>query len=265
MRARRETKSANRIAGCLEHLRDGAPGDTYECLQAISLHLLLSEYVGRNSLQVRSFGNLDRALYPYYKHDIETGRYTVDQIREFFAAFLMQASAMNYYWGHPFYFGGTNMDGSSAVNELSYLILDVYDELGIYDPKLQIKLDRNTPRAFVDKILEMIRGGHSSFNFVCEPAIERTMLSYGYTLEEARRADIKGCYEYAVRGDAVDTASVHVNLPKAVELALHDGYDFFSGFRPGRIRVRRKALKRLKISMRLSCARRTRFMSAASR
>ena len=226
-----ENEKCDRIAECLEHLRDGAPGDTYECLQAIWLYFLLSEYV--DCLQVRSFGNLDRVLYPYYKHDIETGRYTVDQICEFFAAFLMQASAMNYYWGHPFYFGGTNMDGSSAVNELSYLILDVYDELGIYDPKLQIKLDRNTPRAFVDKILEMIRGGHSSFNFVCEPAIERTMLSYGYTLEEARRADIKGCYEYAVRGDAVDTASVHVNLPKAVELALHDGYDFFSSFQSG--------------------------------
>ncbi|MGI6172496.1 MAG: pyruvate formate lyase family protein [Christensenellales bacterium] len=221
----------DRIAECLEQLRTGAPRDIYECLQTIWLYFLLSEYV--DCLQVRSFGNLDVMLYPYYKNDIESGRYTDEDIRDFFAAFLMQASAMDYYFGHPFYLGGTNADGTSAVNDLSYLILDVYDKLGIFDPKVQVKLNRNTPRRFVYRLLEMIRGGHSSFNFVCEPAIRRTMLSYGYTEEEARTCDIKGCYEFAAAGDEVGTANVHVNFPKAIELALHDGWDFFNGFQSG--------------------------------
>ena len=224
-------EKCDKIAECIEQLRVGAPRDTYEALQAIWLYFLLSEYV--DCLQVRSFGNLDRTLYPYYRRDIESGRYTEEDIREFFAAFLMQAQAMRYYFGHPMYLGGTAPDGSSEINPLSYLIVDVYDELGLFDPKIQVKLDRNTPRPFVDKILNMIRMGHSSFNFVCEPAIERSLMKYGATLEEARRADIKGCYEYAVRGDEVDTCNVHVNLPKALELALHDGWDQMNRFQSG--------------------------------
>lgn len=218
------------IAACLEQLRTGAPRTTYECLQAIWLYFLISEYV--DCLQVRSFGNLDRVLYPYYVRDLENGA-TEEDIRDVFAAFLMQASAMRYYFGHPFYFGGTKANGESEINALSYLILDVYDELGIFDPKLQIKINFNTPREFIRKALEMIRGGHNSINFVCEPAMMRSMRAYGFSEEEARLCDVKGCYEYAVRGDAVDTANVHVNLPKCVELALHDGFDFFSGVQSG--------------------------------
>lgn len=227
----KENEKCNQIADCLDQLCKGAPRNTYECLQIIWLYFLLSEYV--DCLQVRSFGNLDRILYPYYKNDIESGTYTEEDIRDFLAAFLMQASSMNYYFGHPFYLGGTNEDGSTAVNDLSFLIIDVYDELGIYDPKVQVKLNYNTPRPFIDKLLHMIRNGHSSFNFVCEPAIMRNMRKYGYSEKEARLCDIKGCYEYAASGSESDTVNVHVNLPKAVELALHDGWDYFNSFQSG--------------------------------
>ncbi len=222
--------SCRRIAECLEHIRTGAPQTMYEALQTIWLYFLISEYV--DCLQVRSFGNLDAALYSYCQRDLERG-VTREEEADVLAAFLMQASAMRYYWGHPFYMGGTAADGSCLINDLSFLILDVYDELGIYDPKIQIKLDHNTPTAFVKKVLAMIRGGHSSFNFVGEQAMRRALLKEGYTQQEAREAVVKGCYEYTANGDSVDTANVHVNLPKAVELALHDGWDAFHGVQVG--------------------------------
>lgn len=226
----KDNDKCRRIAECLEHIRTGAPDTVYEVLQTIWLYFLLSEYV--DCLQVRSFGNLDVVLYPYYQRDLERG-VTREETADVLAAFLMQASAMRYYWGHPFYMGGTAEDGQSLINDMSFLILDVYDELGIYDPKVQIKLDRNTPPAFVKRVLAMIRGGHSSFNFVGERAMRRAMLKEGYTSEEARRAVVKGCYEYTACDGSVDTANVHVNLPKAIELALHDGYDMFHGVQIG--------------------------------
>lgn len=227
----RKNDKCRKIGDCLESIRAGAPQTMYEAMQTIWLYFLISEYV--DCLQVRSFGNLDVALEPYCRRDLEAGRLTRESAADLLAAFLMQASAMRYYWGHPFYMGGTAADGSSLISDLSFLILDVYDELGIYDPKIQIKLDRNTPEKFVKRVLEMIRGGHSSFNFVCEKGMTRAMLREGYTPEEARRAVVKGCYEYTARGDGVDAANVHVNLPKAVELALHDGWDQYNGFQSG--------------------------------
>ncbi len=216
-----------KIHAALRQLRCGAATNIYEALLQIWLYFQLSEYV--EVIQTRSFGNLDRVLYSYFRHDLDSGLYTEKDIRGFFRSFMYQATAMHYHVGHPFYFGGTNPDGSSTINELSYLILDEYDKMGIYDPKLQIKVSEKTPVDFVDKALDMIRRGHNSIAFVGEPCIMRTMLKHGYSAAEARTADIKGCYEYCVRGETVETAPITVNTAKVIGLVLHNGIEPLSG------------------------------------
>jgi len=223
----KEDPKCREIARCMDDLYKGAPKNTYECLQLIWIFFICVQYV--DSFSVRSFGNLDLMLYPYYKRDVESGGFTKEDIGEFFAGFFMQMQAARYITAaQPFYMGGTNPDGSSGVNALSYLILDVYDQLDILDPKIQVKINRNTPQAFIDKLLEMIRGGHNSIVFVGEPGMTRAMLRYGYTEEEARTCDVKGCYEYSSRGNSVQTCNGLISLPKMVELALNDGYDPFN-------------------------------------
>ena len=215
----------------LHNLRYGHAGSFYEALLQIWLYFLLSEY--GDSVQTRSWGNLDRVLYPYYCNDLASGKFTEDDIRYFIRSFMYQATAMHYTVGHPFYFGGTNADGSSAINELSYLILDEYEKMKIFDPKLQIKVSENTPEEFLDKALNMIRSGCNSIAFVGEPCIIRTMQKYGYTRRQAETADIKGCYEYCVRGGCVETAPVTVNVVKVLGLTLHNGVEIFSGRKLG--------------------------------
>ena len=217
----------DKIAKCIDNLHKGAPKNTYECMQLIWLYFIFSQYV--DGFFVRSFGNLDLMLYPYYARDIESGEFSKDDIEDFFAGFFMQMMSARYFEAAlPFYMGGTNSDGSSGINELSYLIIDVYDRLDIYDPKIQVKINRNTPVPFINKILEMIRGGHNSFVFVGEPGITRAMLRYGYTEEEARTCDIKGCCEYSSRGNSIQPNAGLISLPKMVELAINDGYDPFN-------------------------------------
>ena len=218
---------AHELTAALRQLRVGAPNTLYEALLQIWLYFQLSEYV--DVIQTRSFGNLDRVLYPFYRHDLDSGRRTREEVRELFRSFLYQVTAMHYRVGHPFYFGGTNPDGSSAINELSFLILDVYDELGIFDPKLQIKVSPQTPVTFLDKALDMIRRGRNSIAFVGEPCIRRAMMHQGYSRREADTADIKGCYEYCARGETVETAPVTVNTVKVLGLTLHNGVEPLSG------------------------------------
>ena len=189
---------------------------------------MFSEHIDR--LQVRSLGNLDRMLGPYYERDLREGRFTEAQIREFFACFLMQWASINNYWGHPFYLGGTRADGGSEINALSYLILDVFDQLSIPTPKIQIKLARNTPVEFLNKALDMIRRGNNSVVFVCEDAIRRMMMGEGYPEEIARTCDIRGCYEPAPRALGNITGAGHVNMLKPVELVFNDGVDPKTGY-----------------------------------
>lgn len=213
-----ETKKA------LRHLRNGAATTLYEAILQIWLYYQLSEYA--DLIETRSFGNLDRMLYPYYLNDLTNRTFTEEDIRIIFRNFFYKVTAMHYYYGHPFYFGGTNPDGTSEINELSYLILDEYGKAGVYDPKLQIKVANNTPHDFLDKALNLIRSGRNSIVFVGEPCISKTMLAAGYSAEEGRTAEIKGCYEYTVRGKAVETVPVRLNLPLLLLKTMRAGTEY---------------------------------------
>ncbi|HBJ19435.1 MAG TPA: hypothetical protein DDY70_06865, partial [Clostridiales bacterium] len=80
---------------------------------------------------------------------------------------------------------------------------------------------------------DLIRRGHSSFVFCCEPGMMRAVMSYGATAEEARTMDIRGCYETCVRGNEVSTVSGYVNALKAVEYVFTDGRDRRTGAQIG--------------------------------
>lgn len=225
------SKRVSVVAECLESLICGGPRNLYEALQLIYLYFVFGEHIDR--FQVRSLGNLDRILGPFYLRDLAKGRYTEKQVRELLAYFLMQWASIDNYWGHPFYLGGTEADGESGINELSYLILDVYDQLDIPTPKIQLKISSNTPTAFIDKALDMIRRGHNSIVFLGEPGIRRALLGLGCTDEEVRDCAISGCYEVIPRGRGNATCAGHINMLKPIELVFHNGVDPGTGIRCG--------------------------------
>lgn len=215
---------AEKIATCLKHLCEGAPQNIYEAMQAMYIYFIVSECF--DSFQVRSLGNgLDYTFYRFYKNDLKNGTFTKDEIRELLSYFLIQWSAIGNYWGQPFYLGGTNIDGTTRFNELSYEILDVYEELDIYNPKIQIKVNENTPDKILFKVFNMIRKGKTCFVFVCEPGIIKAVMNYGATYEEALNMDIRGCYETGVRGNEVTTGSGYINNLKAIEYVFTNGFD----------------------------------------
>ena len=217
-------EKAPTIAACLKNLHDGKPTDFYEALQLIYIYFTISEHI--DSFQVRSLGNgLDRTLLPFYENDIASGKYTKDEIKNFLSYFLLQWSAIGNYWGQPFYMGGTNLDGSTKYNELSKLILETYDELEIYNPKIQLKINENTPNTILNKAFDMVRRKNASIVFCCEPAMIKAIMGYGATYEEALNYDIRGCYETGVRANEASSSSGYVNAAKAVEFVFTNGFD----------------------------------------
>lgn len=222
--ATRKGQKAALTAASLQRLHDGPPMTFFDALQLIYWYFMISESV--DCYQVRSLGNgLDHTLWPFFERDLATGKATMDELGEYLGYFLMQWSAIGNYWGQPFYLGGTKGDGSSMVNQLTYLILDVYEALGIYNPKIQLKINSNSPTEFLDRALEMVRKSNTNFVFCCEPGMMQAILNYGATLEEARTFDIRGCYETGVRANEASTSTGYVNVLKAVEYAFHDGWD----------------------------------------
>ena len=220
-----ERQGHTRMAKALENIKNNPPQSFYEALLVDYLYFMLSEHM--EGLQVRSLSNFDRLFYPFYQKDLANG-VTEEQLRQDLAYFFLQFTAIGNYWNQPVYLGGCKEDESTQINELSYLFLDVYDKMGIYNPKVQIKVADSTPKDFLLKALDMIRRGNSSIVFVGDATIRKALENVGIALEEARLCDVKGCYEYAIRG-AMGTGMNYVNLLKPLEYALHKGCDGVTG------------------------------------
>lgn len=219
-----EICESDKMKKSLETLKAGAPETYYDVLMIIFLYFIISEHI--EGLQARSLSNMDRLLYPYYLKDLKRG-VTEQELREDTAYFYMQFTAIGNYWGQPMYLGGTKANGESEINELSYMLLDVYDKMGIYNPKIQIKIAVNTPKEFVLKALDMIRRGHNSIVFVCEETMIKALMKRGATYDQARMCHVTGCYEYSCQG-ALGTGMNYTNLMKPLEYALYGGLDAYT-------------------------------------
>ncbi len=218
---------AKTYAECLKNLRDGAPTNTYEALQLIFLYFFIGEHI--DNYQVRSLGfGLDASLYPFYKKDLESGKFTKEEIAEFLAYFLMQFSAIGNYWNQPMYLAGRDKNGNSKVTDLSRLILQVYDTIDIYNPKIQIKISKNTPKDFVYQVLKMIQQKNKSLVLCNDEMIELSLLKCGATKEEALDSGISGCYEYFNKNKHVAISGFGANALKPVSLVFDNGYDAYS-------------------------------------
>ena len=220
----KEFEKASTISECLKNLRDGAPKTTFDVLQLIYIYFMLSESV--DHYQVRSLGfGLDCTLLPFFKNDIESGKFTKDELCELIGYFLMQWSAIGNYWGQPFYLGGKTAQKKTVVNELSYIILDIYDKLGLYNPKIQIKINDDTPKDFVLKALDMIRHGNTSIVFCNDDAIIKALMSRGATYEQACDSAISGCYEYNIKNKGIGISAIYPGLLKPISLVIDSGFD----------------------------------------
>lgn len=214
-----------RLEKALANIKENPPKTFHEAMLVDYIYFILCEHI--EGLQVRSISNFDRLFYKYYKSDLENGM-TEEQLRCDLAYFLLQFPAIGNYWSEPVFLGGCKEDESTEINELSYVFLDVYDQMNIFNPKIQIKVAPSTPKDFLLKALDMIRRGHSSIVFLSDSAIRKVLESEGLTSDQARLCNIKGCYEYACQED-MTVGMNYISLLKPLELAFHKGYDFTSG------------------------------------
>ncbi len=215
-------------AAALRSIARGAPKTTYEAMQLLVLYFFLHEYVAGG--RVRTLGRLDVLLYPFFKRDVASGTYTKIEIREMLKYFLCKFWAAKVPFDLPFCLGGMDADGSDVTNEMSYLIVEIYNSLNIYSPKIHIRVSEKTPADFIKLVLSCIRGGNSSFVFVSDRIGIEALRRVGIKAEDAWDYVPIGCYEPAVWGVEIGcTGNGGVNLPKAVELVFNNGRDGASG------------------------------------
>jgi formate C-acetyltransferase len=217
------------IASAMSNVPAHRPRTFHEALQFM---WLMHELIEMEGEFVRSMGQFDRTLYPYYRADIEAGRLTREQAKELikFFWFKWYARTQGRENGKNFCFGGQYADGTEITNELTFLALEAHEELATPDPKLSVRLGPTSPERLYRLVAELIRTGQHSFVLLNDPVAVEALVKRGKSLEDARVYLPIGCYEPAVEGkEAGCTMNITVNLAKGVELALNDGQDPLSG------------------------------------
>lgn len=224
------------------------PDSFHEALQALwFIHMLVmvqESYPGPGL----SPGRIDQYLYPYYKADVDSGRLTRKQAKELLDCFwikpnyaydfmyrVMRIRGVTSGYGQLITIGGHGPDGEDASNELTWLMLDVIEEMNLLEPKPNVRLHKKTPDDLLRKVAWMIANAQGSpFLLNFDEASEAALRWQGLPEEQLWDYAPVGCLENTLQGnDRSGTVDVNVNLAKAVELTLFNGRDLATGDRLG--------------------------------
>ena len=235
-----------RIADVCDRVPAHAPRDFQEALQAYwFVHLgVITEL---NTWDSFNPGHLDQHLYPFYRRGLEDGTLTEGEARELLQCFWIKfnnqpappkvgvtaAESGTYTDFANINTGGLNPDGSDAVNDLTYLILDVIDDMRLLQPSSNIQLSRKSPDRFLLRACEIVRKGWGQPSIFNADAVVEELLRQGKSLQDARAGGTSGCVETGAFGKEAYFLTGYFNLAKVLELTLNDGVDPLTGARVG--------------------------------
>jgi formate C-acetyltransferase len=184
-------------------------------------------------------GRLDQHLYSVYKREMESGSLSTDELDDLLGCFWVKfnnhpsppkmgvtASESNTYTDFCLInLGGVKPDGTDAVNEMSYILLDVIKEMRILQPSSMVQISKKSPDRFVHKALDIIKTGFGQPSCFNTDAIIQELLRQGKTLIDARNGGASGCVETGAFGTEAYWLTGYFNLPKILELTLNNGFD----------------------------------------
>jgi len=192
-------------------------------------------------------GRLDQHLYPVYRKDIDSGTLADHELWDLLGCFWVKfnnhpsppkmgvtANESNTYTDFCLInLGGLKSDGTDAVNEMSYILLDVILEMRILQPGSMVQISRKNPDRFIHKALDIIRTGFGQPSCFNTEAIIAEMLRQGKSLTDARNGGASGCVETGAFGTEAYWLTGYFNLPKVLELTLNNGFDKRTGRQVG--------------------------------
>ena len=184
-------------------------------------------------------GRLDRHLLPFYEKGLSEGSLTREYAKELLQAFWIKfnnhpappkmgvtALESNTYTDFALInVGGLTAEGSDATNELSFLILEVIEEMRLLQPSSMVQISRKNPDVLLHKAFQIIKTGFGQPSLFNSDAIVAELVRQGKSLQDARNGGASGCVEAGAFGTEAYWLTGYFNLAKILELTLYNGYD----------------------------------------
>ncbi len=197
-------------------LSDGIRYGAKHFQDALQVMRMLHFALWASNVYHNTVGRFDQYMYPYLKNDLEDGILTKEEalvlLEEFFLSFNRDSTLYTGMQqgdnGQSMMLGGCDSQGNCAVNELTYMCLEASLHNGKIDPKINLRVDKNTPLELYEKGTELTKQGLGFPQYSNDDIVIPALVEYGYSLEDARNYTVAACWEFIVPGVGMDVPNI---------------------------------------------------------
>jgi len=231
-----------KIAEVCRHVPAHAPRNFHEAVQ-MYWFVHLGTITELNGWDAMNPGHFDQHLAPFYEKEIAAGTLTRDEAKEILSCFWIKVN------NHPappkvgitaresgtyndftnINIGGVRSDGSNGVSNVSYIMLEIVEELHILQPGNSVHISTRTPEKFLKAACNVIRQGHGYPSVFNADTYVLEMVRQGKSLTDAREGGCSGCIEVGAFGKEAYVLTGYLNVPKIFEVTLNNGIDPCTG------------------------------------
>lgn len=177
-----------------------------------------------------TIGRFDKYMYPYFKKDMDAGVYTyetaLELVEDFFLSFNKDSDTYvgvqqgdN---GQAMVLGGMDENGNEVFSDLSKICLEASRNLKLIDPKINLRVNKNTPIEIYELGTELTKAGLGFPQYSNDDVVIKGLMNFGYEEKDARDYVVAACWEFIVPGVGADVANIGaLSYPGVVDKAFH--------------------------------------------
>lgn len=193
-------------------IRTGATG----FWAALQLFRILHFALWASNVYHNTVGRFDRYMLDYFRRDTASGKLTnqtaLALLHDFFISFNIDSDMYQGMQqgdnGQSIVLGGCDSEGRNAFNELSELCLTASLDMRLIDPKINLRVDKNTPLEVYARTTELTRQGLGFPQYANDDAVIPALTDMGYELQDARNYVVAACWEFIIPGVAMDIPNI---------------------------------------------------------
>lgn len=217
------------LAAILEHVPANRPRTFHEALQSLRLMHAVVWLSGHYHV---GLGRFDQYMWPYLRADLDNDRIDENQAADLLAEFFISLNKDSDLYpgvqqgdnGQTITLGGVDREGNEAVNELTYMVLNVSRDLGLIDPKINLRILQNTDLDLLSLATELTRKGLGFPQYSNDDVVIPALVQHGYSQQDARDYCVAACWEFVIPGKGMDVVNIGaVSFPAAADKAIRQG------------------------------------------
>jgi len=198
-------------------------------LEALQFFRILHYTLWAEGEYHNTIGRFDQYMFPYLQQDLECGRLTeedaLELLEEFFITFNLDSDIYPGVQqgddGQSLMLGGITREGTDAINLLSFLCLRASRELKLIDPKINLRVNKNTPLSLFEEGTLLTKEGLGFPQYSNDDIVIPGLVDLGYTLTDARDYTVAACWEFIIPGAGMDVCNIGaLSFPKVVNAAM---------------------------------------------